>query len=277
MLILFETVGLGTTEVARQIVNDYGFVVSVEEIRILVPRGSNPQHLTIWESHICGSLFLFVLEFHRTLKTKRPVDVPHLIDAHRVKFAERIFINLIRRSDSVSEFPKFNCDLKKISVDPLLRSVYYRLHRGSYSRREVIHVLLLLEIADIEIYRLLDELAPRRAVILGEAVIHFFHCLGIKPQRELYFVREPLRIFLNRRIFRSPQPRIFGFCHFTTPFFFFQKCLCGGLCPTLYRLGDAELLTCIKIIPPNHPRSAHRAVLRTPRKPPQIGSRTARR
>lgn len=47
MIILFEAVGLGTTGVTKQIVNDFGFVVSVEEIRIFVPRGSNPQHPAI--------------------------------------------------------------------------------------------------------------------------------------------------------------------------------------------------------------------------------------
>ena len=57
MTILFVAVGLGTTGVTRQIVNDCGFVVSVEEIRILVPRGSNPQHPTI-ESHLSDSLFI---------------------------------------------------------------------------------------------------------------------------------------------------------------------------------------------------------------------------
>lgn len=46
MEILFETVGMGTIGVTKQIVSDRGFVVSVEEIRIFVPRGSNPQHPT---------------------------------------------------------------------------------------------------------------------------------------------------------------------------------------------------------------------------------------
>ncbi|MDE5740983.1 MAG: hypothetical protein K2H90_00875, partial [Oscillospiraceae bacterium] len=50
-----------------------------------------------------------------------------------------------------------------------------------------------------------------------------------------------------------------------------------GLARPLYRLGNAEPLTCIKIIPPSHSRAACRGVLRTPRKPPQIGARTARR
>lgn len=48
---LFELVAMGTIGVAKQIVNDCGFVVSVEEIRIIVPRGSNPRRPAI-ESHL---------------------------------------------------------------------------------------------------------------------------------------------------------------------------------------------------------------------------------
>lgn len=55
MIILFEAVGLGTTGVTKQIVNDCGFVVSVEEIRIFVPRGSNPQHPTKKRGSGCKS------------------------------------------------------------------------------------------------------------------------------------------------------------------------------------------------------------------------------
>ena len=114
--------------------------------------------------------------------------MPNLVDAHGVQFAERVIVHIICRGNGVSEFSKLDRDLEKISVDPLLRAVYHSLDRRSYSRREIIHVFLLLEKADIKIYRFFDELAARRAVILGKAVIHFFHRLGVEPQRELYFI-----------------------------------------------------------------------------------------
>lgn len=58
MVILFVAVAMGTTGVTKQIVNDCGFVVSVEEIRIIVPRGSNPRHPAT-ESHLLVALFYY--------------------------------------------------------------------------------------------------------------------------------------------------------------------------------------------------------------------------
>lgn len=74
------------------------------------------------------------MKLYRSLKTKRAIDVPHLVNTHCVRLAGSIFVNIISRRNSVREFSEFDRDLKKISVDSLLEAVYHSFHRGSDPR-----------------------------------------------------------------------------------------------------------------------------------------------
>ena len=72
---------------------------------------------------------LFLLEFHRLFKLNRAVDMTNLINAHCMKFSQRIFINLIGSSNYMAYLSKFYGYLEKISVNPFLRAMYYCIHR----------------------------------------------------------------------------------------------------------------------------------------------------